>query len=207
MVEGHKVTTPVLAATTWNSNAELIEDCARLGYLRAEWRTLDGTYGRGIWWKNWRPDELVTHDIALDGVDFRRLPEADEFFDAIAFDPPYVSVGGRKTTTIPDFHDRFGLTDAPTSPAGVQQLINDGLDEMYRVLRRRGILLVKNQDYVSSGKLWPGTHYTLTHALSLGLELVDRLEHIGSPRPQPAHVRQVHARRNLSTLFVFRRPR
>jgi hypothetical protein len=38
-------TGPILAATSWRSNAELIADCAALGYLRANWLTLDPTYG------------------------------------------------------------------------------------------------------------------------------------------------------------------
>lgn len=208
---------PVLAASRWRSNAELIADCARLHYLRADWVTLDPTYGRGVWWKAWRPDRLVTctdrlvptgdETCTYHGVDFRDLPMRDNSFDAVAYDPPYVSIGGRKTTGIADMHDRFGLTHAPTSPAGVQQLINDGLTEMLRVVKPRGIVLAKCQDYVSSGRLWPGTHHTLTHALDLGFELLDRFEHVTHPRPQPARARQVHARRNLSTLFVFRKTR
>lgn len=197
---------PVLAATAWPSNAELIFDCARLGYLRKEWHTLDPTYGRGVWWKRWRPKSLVTHDLRQDGVDFRQLPESDNTFDAIAFDPPYVSAGGRKTTTIPDFYHRFGLTEAPTSPADLQQLMNAGLAELQRVLRPGGMLLVKCQDYVSSGKLWLGTHHTLTACLSLDFKVVDRLEHVGHARPQPKGRRQVHARRNLSTLLVLKNP-
>jgi tRNA G10 N-methylase Trm11 len=207
----------VLAADRWHTNAELIAACAELGYLRAEWHVLDPTYGRGVWWKRWRPDKLTAcTDRTLDaaraddpaehfvyGVDFRRLPFGDDTFDAVAYDPPYVSIGGRKTSGIADMHDRFGLTDAPTSPAGVQQLIDDGLTDVHRVVRPGGIVLTKCQDYVSSGRLWPGTHYTLTHAFELGFELVDRFEHVGNPRPQPGGRRQVHARRNLSTLFVL----
>ena len=194
----------VLAATAWATNAHMIEDCVRLGYLDKDWRTLDPTYGKGTWWKRWRPDSLVEHDLALDGVDFRDLPHIDGTFDAEAFDPPYVSVGGRKTSTLPGYHDRYGLTDAPKSPAGVQEVINAGLAECARVLRRRGFLIVKCQDYISSGKLQPGTHWTLTTALGLGLEYFDRLEHVAvKSRPQPGGRRQVHARRNLSTLLVF----
>lgn len=204
---------PVLAASRWRSNAELIADCARLGYLRREWLTLDPTYGRGVWWKQWRPDQLVTCtdrapvEVEADRnrVDFRALPFDDAVFDAVAYDPPYVSVGGRRTTGIADMHDRFGLTHAPTSPAGVQQLINDGLAEMHRVVKPRGIVLVKCQDYISSGRLWLGTHHTLTHAIALGFDVIDRLEHVTHPRPQPAGRRQVHARRNLSTLFVLQK--
>jgi tRNA G10 N-methylase Trm11 len=196
----------ITAATAWPSNAELIADCHRLGYLNDEDHVLDPTYGRGIWWKVWRPAGLTTHDIIVDGVDFRALPHADGEFDAVAFDPPYVSVGGR-TTTMPDFHNRFGLTDAPTSPAGLQEMIDAGLVEMHRVVRPTGIVLVKCQDYISSGKFWAGTHYTLTCALGVGFELIDRLEHYGAPRPQPPGRRQIHAQRNLSTLFVLRRGR
>lgn len=130
-------------------------------------------------------------------------------------------VGGRSTTSIPDFHDRYGMTNAPKSPAELQQLINDGLTEMQRVVKERGLILCKCQDYVSSGKLWIGTHWTLTHAYRLGLTLVDRLEHIGKARAQPTGKwvetdgkepvwvprRQQHARRNLSTLFVFQKQR
>lgn len=204
----------VLAATEWRTNADLIVDCVELGYLHDEWRTLDPTYGRGRWWTRWRPADLVAHDLGLDAVDFRDLPEADASFDAVAFDPPYVCVGGRTTTTMPEFHAAYGLTEAPRRPADLQAMNDAGLAEVHRVLGHKGMALVKCQDYVWSGRLYAGTHHTLTHALSLGFELVDRLEHIGKPRPQPPRsradgqpVRQHHARRNLSTLFVLRRGR
>jgi len=138
-----------------------------------------------------------------DGVDFRDLPEVDGAYDVAVFDPPYVCVGGRTTTGLPDMHDRYGLTDAPRTPAGVQALIDDGLAEVARVVRHRGLVLVKCQDYITSGRLWPGTHHTTTRGLELGLRLVDRLEYLTSPRPQPSGRRQVHARRNLSTLLVW----
>lgn len=195
----------VMAATAWRTNADMIADCVRLGYLRVDAVTLDPTYGRGTWWNKWLPEDLTVHDIALDGVDFRDLPHDNEAFDAIAFDPPYVCVGGRKTTGMPDFHDRYGLTAAPSSPHELQALINDGLREQHRVLKPGGTLLVKCQDYVSSGKLWLGTHWTLSCGMGLSLECIDRLEHLSGPRPQPPGRRQVHARRNLSTLFVFRK--
>lgn len=195
----------ILAADTWPTNAALIADVARLGYIR-EWSyTLDPTYGKGNWWTLFRPTRLVTSDLAS-GTDFRQLPHADSTFDVVAFDPPYVSAGGRATTTMPDFHARYGMGDAPTSPRALQQMNNAGLKEVMRVTRPRRIILVKCQDYISSGKLWLGTHWTLTYALELGLECVDRFEHVGRSRAQP-HTRQVHARRNLSTLFVFRAPR
>lgn len=207
----------VLAAKHWRSNAELIEDIARLGYLREDWLTLDPTAGRQTWWKAWRPRQLVTVDLYKPAdlrADFTDLPFADSTFDAVAYDPPYVCAGGRTTTGMADMHDRYGLTNAPTTARGVQQTINDGLAEMHRVVKPSGIVLTKCQDYVSSGSLWLGTHHTLIHALELGFRVVDRIEHITNPRPQPKRHRadgtptkQLHARRNLSTLFVLRKPR
>lgn len=197
--------TVIKAAYSWPTNADLIFDVARLGYIKQDDLVLDPTYGRGIWWQKFRPDKLVTHDIALDGVDFRNLPYPPGLFDVVAYDPPYVSVGGRKTTSMPDFQRRYGMTDAPTSPAALQRLINDGLTEVMRVVKPKGYIACKSQDYVSSGKLWIGTHWTLSHAVNIGLTCVDRFEHIAGVRPQPPGRRQVHARRNLSTLFIFQK--
>ena len=202
---------PVLAAHAWPDNAALIADCAELGYLPLDGEVLDPTFGRGGWWKKWRPLRLVTNDLdpgtdAMYHNDFRHLPFHDGRFDAVAYDPPYVSVGGRITSGIQDFLDRYGMDDAPTTPAGVQQMIDDGLAEMQRVVRPGGWILTKCQDYVSSGNLWLGTHFTTRQGLRLGLDLFDRLEHVGGARAQPPGRPQVHARRNLSTLLVFKKP-
>jgi tRNA G10 N-methylase Trm11 len=202
----------VLAASDWATNAEMILDCHRLGYLNDDDVVLDPTWGNGRWWTLWQPKQLVAHNRDKDGSDFRNLPYPDKHFDAIAYDPPYCCVGGRKTTGIPEFHKAYGMNDAPSTPRELQDLINDGLTEMYRLVRHRGLVLCKTMDYVSSGNLWLGTHYTLEHALDLGFEVQDRFEHVGNPRPQPKRTRkdgkpsvQQHARRNLSTLFVLRR--
>lgn len=209
-----------MAATPWRTNGDLVVSCFELGYLHDDWLTADVTYGRGVWWKKRRPTNLVCHDVRADGVSFLALPEDDETYRAVAFDPPYVATGTRSKTTMPEFYDRYGLVEAPRTPADLQRiLINRGLDEVYRVLEapvrgvhRGGIALVKCQDYVSSGKLWIGTHHTLTHALSIGFTVIDRMERIGKQRPQPKRSRkdgkpsvQQHARRNLSTLFVLQK--
>lgn len=205
----------VYAAHSWPSNAELIADCARLGYLKPDDLVLDPTYRNGTWWKAWRPDRpMVTNVLEAGGWDFRSIPWPDDHFDAVTFDPPYVSTGGRTTSTIDTFNATYGLSDTPRTPAGLQCVIDDGLAECHRVVKPAGIVLVKCADYISSGRLWLGTHRTLTTALALGFEAVDRLEMVGRCRPQPERSRrdgqpvvQQHARRNLSTLFVLRKAR
>lgn len=206
----------VYAAGTWPTNADLVVDLVRLGYILDTDSVLDPTFGRGKWWTKFRPVNLTTHDrYTLDGVDFRALPHDADSFDVVAFDPPYVCPGGIRSSTTKDLHDRFGMASGAKekeadrdfrTPAELQDLIDAGLAECFRVVRPRGLVLVKCMDYVTSGKLWIGTHRTLCAALALGFECVDRFEHVGGTGPQ-SQTRQVHARRNLSTLFVLKKPR
>ena len=204
----------VYACTAWATNAQMIADVHRLGYLRDEDRVLDPTYGRGGWWRVWRPADLTgwtwgehapwDHSLTWD---FMAMFHGDQEFDAVAFDPPYVSVGGRETTTIKGMHDAYGMGDAPSTPQGVQNDINAGLAECFRVVKKGGIVLVKVQSYISSGTLWPGTFLTYNAAIGIGFKLEDHLCHISGARPQPAGRPQQHARRNQSDLLILRRPR
>lgn len=212
---------PVLAADHWRSNAELIRDCATLGYLKKDLITLDPTFGNGVWWKAWRPDVLIAKDRKTDPEwDFTDASSYydSESFHVVAFDPPYIAPGGRKTSGIESMYEVYGLIDAPKTAAGVQAQINAGITEMTRLLVRGGVLLVKCQSYVSSANLWVGDYYTQRHALEVaGLKTLDRFDHIGKPRPQPSGRTikkqdgtrvpsiQKHARRNVSTLFVFQK--
>ena len=194
----------VLAAYAWKSNAELIADVAKL-YFADDPLVLDPTFGRGKWWTKYRPTRLVAHDkYKLDGVDFRALPEADNTFDVVAYDPPYVSKGGRKTSGIKDFDDRYGLENAPSTPEKLQDYINEGLAECARV--SKGLVLVKLKNYISSGKYFNALKKTTDFAEDVcGLTLVDMFIHTGPPGTQPAGRRQVHARNNYSILLVFRK--
>lgn len=200
----------VPAAHAWASNAELIADVAKLGYISDQGPVLDPTYGRGLWWKEFCPPGLLKADINpkfpdVLREDFTSMGWADDSFDTVAFDPPYVAPGGRKTSTITDFNDRFGLHTTPRRPEDLQLLINAGITEIHRVLKPKGVLLVKCKDYINAARLFPGTHYTILHAVKTGFRYEDRFEHLGSPGPQPPRKTQQHARRAHSTLLVFRK--
>jgi hypothetical protein len=207
---------PILAAQTWRSNAELIETARDLGYIGA--RVLDPTYGRGTWWKNWRPDELVAHDIKLDGVDFRHLPD-DGLFDTAVFDPPYIPQGGRETSTLapvspehhdefgrrrPDFLHRYGLLEVPSTNRELRELIDAGITELGRHVRRGGTLLVKCMGYVNGSQYKPMPRWVANHAETVGFVQIDELVHLRRPGPQPPRDIQRTARRNYSLLLVFR---
>lgn len=85
--------TTVLAATSWPTNGHMIEAVAGLGFLAREWLTLDLTWGRGTFWKRWRPDRLVTNDLGKNRPDVRCdarcSPFRDGTFKATVVDLPY----------------------------------------------------------------------------------------------------------------------
>ena len=68
------------------------------------------------------------------------------------------------------------------------------------------MLLIKCQDQVVSGAVRWQTRIFADHAEAQGFQLVDAL-HVQGSRPQPDGRRQVHARRDYSTLLVLERHR
>lgn len=200
-------------------NGPLIAAAATL-WIKPEDVVVDVTYGRGKFWTKVRPAHLTGHDLILDGVDFRQLPEADATVDVVVFDPPYISPGGRETSTLDgrngnggDFNDRYGLHFTPKSPDELASLIADGIREAHRVLRPKGRLMVKCMDYVNSGGLFLGRHHVVNTALGLGMRQVDEFIHHSGTGPQPTENpdgsprRQIHSRRAHSFLCVFQKTR
>lgn len=191
----------IYAAQKWPSNAHMIVDCVRLGYLKSDWFTLDPTYGLGNFWTLWKPnpDKFIYDDkYTLDGHDFRNLPWEDGTFDAVVFDPPYKLNG----TPSPE-EKRYGV-EVPTRWQDRLLLMVQGLRECSRVLKPKGYLLVKCMDQVVSGKVVWQTDVMTRQATLDRLTKVDRLDFLTDPRPQP-HTRQLHARRNYSSLLVFKK--
>lgn len=200
-------------------NGPLLATAAQL-WIRAVDRVLDVTYGRGAFWADYRPPLLDWHDITIDAVDFRSLPEADATYDVVVFDPPYIPQGGRDTSTLnrrlgagpnvrePNgFLERYGLVDGPRTVPEIEALFAAGMKEASRVLRPGGRLLVKCMDYVCSGQYVAARHFVVTTALELGLRQVDEFVHYSGLGPQPLRDVQKHSRRAHSFLCVFQVPK
>lgn len=191
----------VFAAQKWTTNAAMIADVAKLGYL--DGRVLDATYGEGNFWSDWKPEELVTNDLfkpADHGHSYREFPIRWECsFDSVVFDPPYKLNG---TPALGEFDDRYGV-EKPMNREERLEDIRLGAVECHRVARR--LVLVKCQDQVEGGKVRWQTDLVTRAVEELGAIKVDRFDFLYDPRPQPGDRRQVTARRNYSTLLVFRR--
>lgn len=206
------MTAAVMSWGEWKTNAELFADVAKLGYL--DGRVLDPTYGEGNFWTVFRPRKLVAHDLhTLDGVDVRDIGEYHRrrSFDAIVYDPPY-AFRGRASKA---FDSKYGVGRYRSANA-VMELYFDGMDSLFPLLRTAvkvegrtepvgGYMLVKCQDQVVSGTVhWQVDDITKFARSYLGLVKVDSFT-INSYRPQPNGRRQLHARRNGSSLLVFQK--
>lgn len=202
----------VCAVTRWPSNAEMVYDAWRLGYIDLRSKIVDMTYGRGVWWTYLEQHlghpiaRLVPHGHGVDDVDFRQLPERNGSTKTVVFDPPFVSTGGRTTSTLHDFNGAYGTVHSEKTPKlNQERLINPGIEEGARILRADGRLLVKCTNYISSNRYQQGIRWTIEHAESIGLTLFDQFIMAGDPRAQPSGRRVLHSRNNYSALCVFRK--
>ena len=207
------VDAPVPAAFAWPTNGHLIADVHRLGYITDDDRVLDPTYGLGRWWTQYRPPDLVAHDLnprkAPDGrsIDFTRTPYPPGSFDVVAFDPPY-KLNGTSTEAV---DDQYGVAGSYVPWQERHDLIEQGIDHLATLLRIGGRLLLKCQDQVCSGAVRWQTIEFVNHAHEpddegvpiTGLRLVDRFDMLGTSRPQPSGRAQHHAHGRPSTLLVF----
>jgi hypothetical protein len=137
--------------------------------------------------------------------------------DVTVFDPPYVSVGGRDTSTIPKFLESYGLRDAASPPAGPARLQHARPAARRAGSRSRAaIVLVKCMDYVSSGKTPSrppaGCSTTPRRRRRSGWCSASSMSADAGPQPKlnldgTERRAEVHARNNYSTLYIFKKPR
>jgi hypothetical protein len=203
----------IRAADTWNTNGDLIADVAEL-YLKPDDLVVDVTYGKGIFWDKVKPKHFIAHDLNPtkgDGVAWNNLPEEDGSVDVLVFDPPYVSPGGRASSTLHEMNSRYEMQMTAPTPKQQWESIVEGLEEAHRALGRRKLLWFKCMNYISSGRLQRAKAWADIEFDRIGFRVEDEFIHVGSPGPQPKFNldgttrRQVHARNNASYLIVARK--
>lgn len=193
---------PVKALAERPTNAHLIADLARVGYLRQDWLTCDPTYGEGVFWQIFRPDRLQASDLdplkspvgeSLDATD---LPYATGIFQAFVIDGPYM-LNGRPD---PIVGARYGV-HVPASREERHDLLGRMLAEGARCTGRGGYVLFKCQNQVNGGAIRWQERIFADVGERHGLRLRDRAM-FESYRPQPDRGQQ-HLRQNLSAMLVF----
>lgn len=196
--------TVVVSAYTGRNNV-LIERVARL-YAADGDRVADVTYGKGGFWKGVDTTrfDLLTTD-RMTGVDFRHLPYDSESLDVVVLDPPYIynPKGTVKSSISSVYQANESQPEIGGTTSAVVDLYEEGMAEAERVLRPGGLLWVKCQDGIESGKpRW--THITLAHiGLELGYAMRDLFVLVQPSQPTIRWPHQYHARKNHSYLWIM----
>lgn len=194
----------ICAATKWPTNADMIVDIVELGYIKPGDNIVDLTFGGGKWWMKYEPTTkgpftaMFQPTEGLDGrvdtyematiihADWRtETPVPPDSADVVAFDPPYVAMGGRGTSTMRTFMGAYGLFEAAATPELLQADNELGLREAMRITKPGGLILAKCAPYISSGVRKDGDWWARDAALAMGLTIEDMLIHVGDVRAQP----------------------
>jgi hypothetical protein len=190
------------------TSARAIADLATLGYLHRDQYALDMTYGKGRFWREFRPHRLITNDInrerrAIYNYDFCDLPSWDDRFDVTAFDPPFKlnGTGGRGPGD-----DAYGVEGGYQSLGFIIDQAEQGFSEAVRVTKRRGLILYKTQNQISGGRSRRLAAWMEGFAEEKGCRFEDEL-YICGHRAQPNGRPQRHARNNVSVIQVYRKMR
>lgn len=217
-VQGGVATTDVVMSAYMSGNADVFPQILNL-HVPDGSKIADVTYGGGVFWKNVDLSryELLATDIA-DGVDCRQLPYDDESLDAWVCDPPYMEgllrnnvahkAGSGSHAAFREYYSNGNEAstepNAPKWHAAVSDLYYKAGHEAARVLKPKGIAIVKCQDEVSANRQWLTHVEIINYYEGLGfyckdLFVVVRLNKAGIARVS----KQVHARKNHSYFLVF----
>lgn len=208
-VQNGEPTNDLVFSASVESNDQVFPRILSL-YVEPGSTVADVTYGKGVFWRRVPPFLYTVKPTDIqDGVDCRELPYGDAEIDCVVLDPPYMhSPGGTAHTGKPfEAHYRNNSTGNRTGSKyheAVLDLYVDAGREAHRVLRDRGVLIVKCQDEVCANRQ-RFTHVEIMTAYeSMGFVAEDLFVVMRRNRPGVSRiVRQVHARKNHSYFLVF----
>ncbi len=184
------------------TNADMFPNILRL-YVPEGSVVADVTFGKGVFWRNVDTSKYVLKPSDLmDGIDFRSLPYGDGTIDALVLDPPYMHDG---KTVHKALNKNYRNNHQPTtSHASVIRLYCGGILEAARVLKKKGVIIVKCQDETESGKQRL-SHVELIQLLALlGFEVIDLRVLVQEKQPIMRYCYQKSARKNHSYAVVAR---
>ena len=210
-------TSDLILSAHMGNNAEVFPQILDL-HLPKGSHIADVTYGKGVFWKNVDLDayHLVASDISTQ-VDCRSLPYKDHSFDGVVLDPPYMEgfyrnhpeslAGSGNYSSFRNYYSAGGKACSKSAKyhgAVLDMYIYAGM-EACRVLRPKGICIVKCQDEVSANRQWL-THVEIINAYthSEAFYAKDLFVVVRTNKPSVSRMlKQVHARKNHSYFLVF----
>jgi hypothetical protein len=202
---------PVLTAHN-GTNAELFPEVLRI-YAQPGSRILDMTYGNGVFWKKVEPIYCAEFNDLFNQKaeyreDFRSTSWPDGSFDVVVLDPPYMfGAGGKDSVMDTQYKNgKYRENDVYKGVAAIVQLYREGMTEARRILKHGGYLMVKCMDLIQGGKQHR-IHFSLLDVAVKELGMVDEdlFVLVSNGNPIMRHSYQLHARKNNSFLWVFRK--
>lgn len=217
-IQGGVATSDVVMSAFVSGNAEVFPQILNL-HVPDGAKIADVTFGTGVFWKNVDLSryQLLATDLA-DGVDCRKLPYEDESLDAWVCDPPYMEgllrnkvehkAGAGSHAAFREYYSNGNEAnhepDAPKWHAAVSDLYYKAGHEAARVLKPKGIAIVKCQDEVSANRQWLTHVEIINYYEGLGFYCKDLFVVVRQNKAAMARVlKQVHARKNHSYFLVF----
>ena len=190
---------PILSAKV-GDNSDLFLDIFSI-YGKEYGTIIDITYGKGVFWKKINTElyDFFPSDI-LTGVDYNNLPYKASSVDMVVFDPPYMGNNGGKSYAVARNYN----VDVPKySKDYIPKLYFNSMDEANRVLKKGGILIVKCQDEIQSGKQNMNHITIIQYAIENGFRVEDLFILVQKNTPIMRHQYQLHARKNHSYFIVL----
>jgi len=190
---------------------EILKDIIKL-YIPSGHIDCDCTYSKGIFYKNsdiceptYKFDINPINDSVVKS-DCRNLPLEDNSIMSMVYDPPFLATRGKSLNKSDGNNliaNRFSVF--PNEPE-LHKFYSDSLQEMYRVLDKDGILIVKCQDKVSSTKQYMSHCYIYNEAVNLGFYPIDLFILLTKSRLVADWQRnQKHSRKFHSYFWVFKK--
>lgn len=191
-------------------------------YVEPKALIADVTFGRGVFWRDVRPAKyqivgsdirVIDQSIPRTVADCVRLPYASDVLDAVVFDPPYMHTPGGTAHVNHQNYEHYYQNNAIVSieddikyHEAVLALYFMAAKEAFRVLKNKGIYIVKCQDEVCANKQRL-THVEIINELSsYGFIVEDLFVLVRTGKPGVSRmIKQRHARKNHSYFAVFRK--
>ena len=172
----------------------------------------DVTYGKGVFWRKIPTERyrVLATDLK-DGIDCRSLPYPNVCLDCVVFDPPYMHTPGGTAhvghQNFEGYYQNNGTrNDEKKYHEAVLDLYFGGMREAARVLKPKGLLIVKCQDEVCANKQRLTHVEILVEAERIGFMAEDLFVLMRTTRPGVSRViKQLHARKNHSYFLVLRK--
>jgi tRNA G10 N-methylase Trm11 len=214
--QGGIATSDVVMSAYVSGNAEVFPQILGL-HVPEGAKIADVTYGSGVFWKYVDLAKYDFHpsDIA-DGIDCRNLPYENESFDCIVLDPPYMEgllrnnkdhkAGGGTHSAFREYYSNGDEVnhEGPKWHGAVTDLYYKAGTEAHRVLKEKGVFIVKCQDEVSANRQWLTHVEIINYYEKLGFYIKDLFVIVRQNKAVIARLKkQVHARKNHSYFLVF----